>query len=275
MRPDALGTAPTAGRVRICIVRPILDSAPPFLHYVPMPPPSDPQDRKFGLDQINQLAIDQLDGAVADCRRCPRLVAWREQAAREKRAAFRDAEYWGRAVPSFGPADARILIVGLAPAAHGANRTGRMFTGDRSGDWLYRALWQAGLANQPESTARDDGLRLRDARITAIVRCAPPANKPSVAERDQCLPFFRRELALLPQLRVIVCLGAFAWQNCARELGVRPRPRFTHGLEHQAGRLTVLCSYHPSQRNTFTGLLTEPMLAAVCQRAATLAQADP
>ncbi len=222
----------------------------------------DPQIGKFGIAELND--------AVAACRLCPRLVEWREQAATEKRAAFREQDYWGKPVPSFGPADARILVVGLAPAAHGANRTGRMFTGDRSGDWLYRAMWQAGLANQPTSATADDGLELLGARITSIVRCAPPENKPTVQERDRCLPYFRRELELLSQLRVIVCLGSFAWENCARELGVRPRPKFAHGLEHPVGDLTVICSYHPSQRNTFTGLLTEEMLAGIFQRAAEL-----
>lgn len=224
---------------------------------------SDPEVRKF--------EAAELDREVADCRQCPRLVEWREQAAAEKRAAFRDEDYWGRAVPSFGPADARVLVVGLAPAAHGANRTGRMFTGDRSGDWLYRAIWQAGLANRAESVSADDGLELRGVRITSIVRCAPPANRPTVEERDRCLPYFRRELELLTELRVIVCLGLFAWENCARELGIRPRPKFGHGLEHRIGDLTVVCSYHPSQRNTFTGLLTEEMLGAIFRRAAELA----
>ena len=219
--------------------------------------------------------LSQLDAEVTNCRRCPRLVAWRERAAQEKRAAFRSEDYWGQAVPSFGPANARILVVGLAPAAHGANRTGRMFTGDRSGDWLYRAMWQARLANQPESSSADDGLQLRGARITSIVRCAPPANKPTVDERDRCLPFLRRELALLRELRVVVCLGAFAWENCARELDVRPRPKFAHGLEHEADAVTLLCSYHPSQRNTFTGLLTESMLTDVFQRASLLAGWSP
>ena len=228
-----------------------------------MTPFDDPQIGKFGIAELND--------AVAGCRLCPRLVEWRELAAAEKRAAFRDEEYWGRAVPSFGPADARVLVVGLAPAAHGANRTGRMFTGDRSGDWLYRAIWQAGLANRAESVSADDGLELLDARVTSIVRCAPPANRPTVEERDRCLPYFRRELELLTELRVIVCLGAFAWENCARELGIRPRPKFGHGLEHSVGELTVLCSYHPSQRNTFTGLLSEKMLAGIFSRAAELA----
>ena len=230
-----------------------------------MPQTSDPEIGKFD--------IAELDAAVSSCRRCPRLVEWRERAASEKRAAFRDEHYWGKAVPSFGPADAKILVVGLAPAAHGANRTGRMFTGDRSGDWLYRAMWQAGLASQPQSQARDDGLELLGARITSIVHCAPPDNKPTVEERDRCLPWFQRELELLTQLRVVVCLGSFAWQNCARTLGVAPRPKFAHGLEHELGRLTLLCSYHPSQRNTFTGRLNEEMLAAIFQRAADLAKA--
>lgn len=232
--------------------------------------------RKLGTDLVNfrqpATEISELDRTVADCRLCPRLVAWREQAASEKRAAFRDQDYWGRAVPSFGPADARILVVGLAPAAHGANRTGRMFTGDRSGDWLYRAMWQAGLASQPESVSSDDGLELNGVRITSIVRCAPPDNKPSTDERDRCLPYFHRELELLSRLKVIVCLGAYAWENTARSVGIRPRPRFAHGLEHQTGGLTVLCSYHPSQRNTFTGLLTEEMLVDVFHRAAELSR---
>ena len=227
----------------------------------------DPQVSKFRIGELNDL-----DLVVSDCRKCQRLVEWREQAATEKRASFRDEDYWGRAVPSFGPADASILVVGLAPAAHGANRTGRMFTGDRSGDWLYRAIWQAGLANQAESTATDDGLELIKTRITSIVRCAPPANKPTVQERDRCLPYLHREIELLTQLQVIVCLGSFAWENCARELGVRPRPKFAHGLEHEVGDVTLLCSYHPSQRNTFTGLLTEEMLGEIFLRAAELAR---
>ena len=222
--------------------------------------------------QLSKFDILGLNDAVATCRLCPRLVEWREQAATEKRAAFRDESYWGRAVPSFGSENASILVVGLAPAAHGANRTGRMFTGDRSGDWLYRALWQAGLANQPTSVSADDGLELHGTRVTSIVRCAPPENKPTVEERNRCLPYFRRELELLSDLRVIVCLGSFAWENCARELGIRPRPKFAHGLEHEVGDVTLLCSYHPSQRNTFTGLLTEEMLAQIFQRAAELAR---
>lgn len=221
--------------------------------------------------KIGKFDISELNDAVVQCCRCPRLVEWREQAATDKRAAFRDQDYWGRAVPSFGPADARILVVGLAPAAHGANRTGRMFTGDRSGDWLYRAMWRAGLANQPESTAAGDGLELVNTRVTSVVRCAPPDNRPTIDERDRCLPYLRRELELLKELRVIVCLGTYAWENSARQLGIRPRPKFAHGLEYSSGDLTIVCSYHPSQRNTFTGLLTEEMLAEIFDRAAELA----
>lgn len=217
--------------------------------------------------------IERIDAEVSACRACVRLVDWRERVAAEKRAAFRGDEYWGRGVPGFGPSDARVLVVGLAPAAHGANRTGRMFTGDRSGDWLYRAMHTAGLANRAESVDRGDGLELIGARVTSVVRCAPPANKPTTAERENCLPFLRRELAALSELRVVVALGAYAWENVARELGVRPRPRFAHGLEVGAARgLTILCSYHPSQRNTFTGLLTEEMLAGIFVRAARLAE---
>ncbi len=214
---------------------------------------------------------------VAACRACPRLVAWREEVAVEKRAAFRDDSYWGRGVPGFGDPAARIVVLGLAPAAHGANRTGRMFTGDRSGDWLYRALWRAGLANQPSSVSRDDGLTLAGAWITSPVRCAPPANKPTPNEIARCRPFLQRELAALgDQVRVVVCLGAIAYAAACGELGVRPRPRFGHGVEapSPAGPM-VLCSFHPSQQNTFTRRLTEPMLDAVFTRAVELAGADP
>lgn len=213
-----------------------------------------------------------LEADVISCRACPRLVEWRETVAREKRAAFRDEEYWGRPVPGFGDPDARVLIVGLAPAAHGANRTGRMFTGDRSGDWLYRALHRAGYANQPTSEHAGDGLRLDGAYITAPVRCAPPANKPTPLERDTCRPFLDRELALLTHVRVVVALGSFGYQVVCQELGVRPRPRFAHGVEAPCadGRV-VLGSYHVSQQNTFTGTLTEAMLDAVFTRARELA----
>lgn len=217
-------------------------------------------------------SLERLEADVIACRACPRLVAWREQVAREKRAAFADETYWGRPVPGFGDPAARIAVVGLAPAAHGANRTGRMFTGDRSGEWLYRALWRAGLASAPGSVGRDDGLVLTGVRITAPVRCAPPANKPTPDERDRCRPYLERELALLPELSVLVCLGAFAYEVLTGIVGVRPRPRFGHGVEVPVGDgRTILCSYHVSQQNTFTGKLTEPMLDAVFARAKALA----
>lgn len=217
-----------------------------------------------------------LAGDVADCRACPRLVAWREEVAVVKRAAYRDEEYWGRGVPGFGDPAARVLVLGLAPAAHGANRTGRVFTGDRSGDWLFRAMHRAGLANQPTSIAVDDGLQLTDAWVTAAVKCAPPGNQPLPGERDACRPFLRRELAALTGLRVAVCLGAFGYEVACNEFAVRPRPRFGHAVEVAAdgphGPLVLLCSFHPSQQNTFTGRLTEPMLDAVFHRAAQLAE---
>ncbi len=224
-----------------------------------------------------------LDERVSGCRACPRLVRWREEVALVKRASFRDQEYWGRPVPGLGPADARIAVVGLAPAAHGGNRTGRVFTGDRSGDWIFAALWRAGLANQPTSTHIGDGLELTDVRIASAVRCAPPANAPTPEERDTCTPWLARELALLPRLRVIVVLGAFGWTALWPVLAAagytvpRPRPVFGHGVEVElTGRLrplTVLGSYHVSQQNTFTGKLTEPMLDAVLSRATALAAA--
>jgi uracil-DNA glycosylase family 4 len=209
---------------------------------------------------------------VVECRRCPRLVAWRERVAREKRAAYRDDEYWGRPIPGFGDQAARVFVLGLAPAAHGGNRTGRIFTGDRSGDWLFAAMYRAGFANQPTSRHRDDGLELRDAYIAAAVRCAPPANKPTPEERDNCEPYLRRELSLLARVRVVVCLGAFAYQSAGRVLDVRPRPSFGHSVEVAAGAVTVLCSYHPSQQNTFTGKLTETMFDTIFQRARQLTE---
>jgi uracil-DNA glycosylase family 4 len=221
---------------------------------------------------VDSLAAVTAD--IVDCYLCPRLVAWRESVALEKRASFRDETYWGRPVPGFGDPRARLLIVGLAPAAHGGNRTGRVFTGDRSGDWLFGALHRAGYANQSESVSVDDGLRLTDCYVAAAVRCAPPANKPTVEERETCLPYLRRELALLRDVRVVVVLGQFAYDVMCRELGVRPKPRFGHGAEVALpdGR-TLVCSYHPSQQNTFTGTLTEPMFDAVFQRARYLSNA--
>ena len=213
-------------------------------------------------------SLARVTAEIVDCRACPRLVAWRELVAVEKRASFAHEEYWGRPVPGFGDPDASVLVVGLAPAAHGGNRTGRVFTGDRSGDWLFGAMHRAGFANQPTSVAVDDGLRLDGAYVAAVVRCAPPANKPTTGERDTCLPYFERELALMPGVRVFVALGQFAYDNLTRVLGVRPRPRFGHGVEVPTvdGR-TIICSFHPSQQNTFTGKLTVPMFDAVFQRA--------
>jgi uracil-DNA glycosylase family 4 len=219
-------------------------------------------------------ALDQLEADVTACRRCPRLVAWREEVARVKRASFAHEEYWGRPIPGFGDPAARVLILGLAPAAHGANRTGRVFTGDRSGDFLFAALHRTGFANQPTSVHAGDGLRLRGAWVTAAVRCAPPANKPTPAERDACLPWTVAELALLRELRVVVCLGAFAWAAALRlrvAAGVpapRPRPRFGHDVLFDDGAwLPMLGVFHPSQQNTFTGVLTPDMMDAVLTRA--------
>jgi len=223
-------------------------------------------------DRTDLPTLDALEDAVTGCRRCPRLVAWREKVAAEKRAAFADQDYWGRPVPGFGDHEARVLVVGLAPAAHGANRTGRMFTGDRSGDWLYRALHRAGFANQPTSEDRGDGLELDDAFVTAGVRCAPPDNKPTPQERRTCRPFLERELDLLDQAEVVVSLGGFAYHLIMRILTTRrtdvpvPRPPFEHGGEVALDGLTVLASYHPSQQNTFTGTLTEEMFDAVWTR---------
>jgi uracil-DNA glycosylase family 4 len=217
-------------------------------------------------------ALAALHDDIVTCRACPRLVAWREQVAAERRAAFASEVYWGRPVPGFGDPAARVLVVGLAPAAHGANRTGRVFTGDRSGDWLFRSLHTTGFANQPTSVHAGDGLALTGAWITAPVRCAPPANKPTPAERDTCRPFIERELALLADVRVYVALGLFAYQVVAGLVGLRPRPPFGHGAEVALpGGRHVVCSYHVSQQNTFTGRLTEPMLDAVFWRSRQLA----
>jgi uracil-DNA glycosylase family 4 len=224
------------------------------------------------------VGLDALQHEIVGCRACPRLVAWREEVAVMKRASFRDEEYWGRPLPGFGDPAASVVVIGLAPAAHGANRTGRMFTGDRSGDWLYAALHRAGYANQETSTARDDGLALDGAWITAAVRCAPPGNKPTPEERDRCRPYLERELGLLDHARVLVTLGGFAFGACwpaLRARGIetpRPKPKFAHGVEVTAGPYVVLGCYHPSQQNTFTGRLTEPMLDAVLRRARELSE---
>lgn len=198
-------------------------------------------------------------------------MAWREQVALEKRAAFRDWDYWGRPLPGFGDPSARVYVLGLAPAAHGGNRTGRVFTGDRSGDWLFASLHRTGFANQPTSVTKDDGLELKGAFVAAAVRCAPPANKPLPSERDNCLPYAAKEIELLTDLKAIVCLGAFAWDAAFRLLQLKPKPKFGHGAEHQANGLTLIASFHPSQQNTFTGKLTEEMMDAVFRRARQLA----
>jgi len=222
-----------------------------------------------------------LTAEIVACRRCPRLVAWREQVAREKVERFRDEEYWGRPVPGFGDVDARILVVGLAPAAHGGNRTGRVFTGDASGDFLWPALHRAGLADRPVSRRADDGLTLTDVYIAAAVRCAPPANKPTILERDTCAPFLVREMTLLPSVRVMLALGAFGWDAALRALagaGHVPeagrKPRFGHGADARVGPYALVGSYHPSQQNTFTGRLTPAMFDAVIGQAVGLARTD-
>ena len=226
------------------------------------------------MSDADELAL--LTEEIVDCRRCPRLVEWRETVAVDKRVAFADEEYWGRPVPGFGDPDADVVVVGLAPAAHGANRTGRMFTGDRSGDWLYRAMWRAGFASQPDSFGLDDGLTLFGAWVTAPVRCAPPQNKPTVDERDACAVWLDRELDILAPV-VLVALGDFAYRSIWRYLGdagydlPKPRPRFAHGLEVAIPNGPVIvASFHPSQQNTFTGRLTEAMLDDVFVRARTL-----
>ncbi|WP_209020448.1 uracil-DNA glycosylase [Nocardioides sp. 1609] len=225
--------------------------------------------------------VEALDARVVDCRRCPRLVRWREKVAAEKRAAYADEEYWGRPVPGFGVAAPVVLVVGLAPAAHGANRTGRMFTGDRSGDWLFASMHRVGLANQPTSTHLDDGLRLVGTRVTATVRCAPPDNKPTTTEKQRCAPWLDAELRLVaPSVRVVVALGSIGWDAALRAVRgagwtvPTPKPRFGHGAEAVLGGphgdVLLLGSYHPSQQNTFTGRLTEPMLDDVLGRAAAM-----
>jgi uracil-DNA glycosylase family 4 len=217
-------------------------------------------------------SLEQIRDEVVVCRLCPRLVEWREQVAREKVARFADQRYWGRPVPGWGDADAVVLILGLAPAAHGGNRTGRIFTGDRSGDFLFASLHRTGFANQPTSMSKDDGLRLHGAYVAAVNRCAPPSNKPTPEERDRCLPYLEREIQALARLDVVVALGAFAWDGALRALGtlghaVRPRPRFGHLAEVRVGPIVLVGCFHPSQQNTFTGKLTEEMLDEVFERA--------
>jgi uracil-DNA glycosylase len=230
----------------------------------------------------DRAGLTALTAEVVDCRRCPRLVAWREQVAREKVARFRNETYWGRPVPGFGDPDARILLVGLAPAAHGGNRTGRVFTGDASGDFLWAALHRAGLADRRLSRRADDGLTLTDVYIAAAVRCAPPANRPAPDERDRCAPYLARELGLSGNVRVVVALGAFGWDaalramaaNGARPVSATPKPRFGHGSEVSIGRYALIGTYHPSQQNVFTRRLTAPMLDAVIRRAQELAAVE-
>ena len=225
------------------------------------------------MNAARQRKLEELESEIVRCRACPRLVAWREHVAQVKRAAFADQEYWGRPIPGFGDPDATVLVLGLAPAAHGGNRTGRIFTGDRSGDWLFGSLHRVGMANQDESVSRDDGLTLHGCWVAAAVRCAPPANKPTPTERDTCLPYAARELELLCAVRVLVCLGSFAWDAALRilvaggETMPRPRPKFGHGVEARVGERVLLGCYHPSQQNTFTGKLTRPMIDDVMRRA--------
>jgi uracil-DNA glycosylase len=226
---------------------------------------------------VDRAALAALEAEIVACRRCPRLVAWREQVAQEKVARYADQPYWGRPLPGFGDPEARVLIVGLAPAAHGGNRTGRVFTGDRSGDFLWTALHETGFADRGSSRRADDGLTLRDAYIAAAVRCAPPLNRPTIEERDNCAPFLVRELALLANVRVIVPLGGFGWDAVIRTIASlghptpRPKPRFGHGAEAEIGPYHLVASFHPSQQNTFTGRLSASMLADVMRRAALLA----
>ena len=227
----------------------------------------------------DRAALAELSAEIVNCFRCPRLVAWRELVAREKVARFRDEPYWGRPLPGFGDPDARVLIVGLAPAAHGGNRTGRVFTGDASGDFLWRALHAVGMADRPSSRRADDGLTLTDAYIAAAVRCAPPLNRPTIEERDNCAPFLVREIAILDRVRVIVPLGQFGWDAVFRSLAklghsARPRPKFGHGAEARVGPYAVIGSFHPSQQNTFTGKLSQEQLVGVLRRARELAVAS-
>jgi uracil-DNA glycosylase family 4 len=256
--------------------------------------PGDPAGRRTpraaSAEDVKRLAskanLQQLDARISVCRACPRLVDWREQVARDKRAAYADQPYWGRPVPGWGDEAPAIVILGLAPAAHGANRTGRNFTGDSSGDWLYASMHRTGLASQPASQSAGDGMALYRTRLVSPVRCAPPQNKPTTLERDTCAPWIAREIALLaPTARVAVCLGSFGWDAalrafaCAGYVVPRPRPRFGHAREAEltsaAGTITLLGSYHPSQHNTFTGRLTTDMIDAVFLRAREIAGLGP
>lgn len=217
-------------------------------------------------------SLGDLSSMIVDCTSCPRLIGWCRDVAEKKRAAYSDEIYWGKPVPGFGDPNARIAVVGLAPAAHGANRTGRMFTGDRSGDWLFRGLYRAGLANQPNATHVEDGLELSDVWVTSALKCAPPMNKPSAAEQNTCRPYLTREIELLENLRVVVSLGGIGTSAVARHFGLTPRPKFGHGVEARIDEQRVLlCSYHVSQQNTFTGRLTESMLDDIFGRAVELA----
>jgi uracil-DNA glycosylase family 4 len=265
-----------------------VSSVPPGTGW-PGDPATDATPVAASAARVRRLAGDlplaELDARISVCRACPRLVRWREEVAETRRAAYAEETYWGRPVPGFGSSTPRVLVVGLAPAAHGANRTGRVFTGDRSGDWLFASLHRVGLANQPTSVRADDGLELVDTRVVAAVRCAPPANKPTVTERDTCAPWIEAEVALLEEhVRAVVALGSFGWDATLRTYAAlgweveRPRPRFGHGVEATLVRgdrtVVLLGCYHPSQQNTFTGRLTEPMIDAVLGRAAELGRAD-
>ena len=275
MVPGRLGRSSTGDSPRPELPHPL--TGRPFLS--PVPPatgwPDDPAD--LGPDPSERSDLDRLGAEISVCRRCPRLVGWREEVAVGKRAAYQGEPYWGRPIAGWGSQRPRVLVVGLAPAAHGGNRTGRIFTGDRSGDWLFASLHRVGLATRATSVAAGDGQRLVDTRMVAAVRCAPPANRPTPAERDACAPWLDAELALVrDDLRVVVALGGFGWEAVLAALGragdvvPRPRPRFGHGAAVEIGDLTLLGCYHPSQQNTFTGRLTEAMLDAVLGRAAAL-----
>ena len=217
-------------------------------------------------------SLIQLERDIHACTKCPRLVKWCSKVAKDKRAAYVNDDYWGKPIAGFGDPLAKILVVGLAPGAHGANRTGRVFTGDRSGEWLFRALHKAGLANQPLSNARGDGLQLKGAWVTVAVRCAPPQNKPTPTEKKRCAPYLERELEALSNVRVVICLGSIALQSMCDLLEISPRPKFGHGVVVKTKTVTLVCSYHPSQQNTFTGKLTERMLDSVVTKAVRLAK---